>query len=172
MHDIDQPGLDQLRLRHRRSDAHDRLIGEEHAAFRHGVDIAGEAKTGKAVEQSFVEPVRASQPVDLFGREAKIFEKIQHLLEAGGDQKSPARREFADEKFEDRRLGLAMVQIGLDHVELIEVGEQGARQWIHPTSPPMCAIAGEVLPLEMFDRVQCALNRRAPVLLPRSRSGS
>ena len=48
------------------------------------MDIAGEAKTGKVVEQSFVKSVRAGQPVDFFGREAKIFEKIQNLLEAGG----------------------------------------------------------------------------------------
>ena len=37
MQDVDQPGLDQLRLRQRRGDAQDRLVGEEHAAFRHGV---------------------------------------------------------------------------------------------------------------------------------------
>jgi hypothetical protein len=87
------------------------------------VDVAGEAKTGKVVEQSLVEPVRASKPVDLFGREAKVLEKIQHLLEAGGNQESPARRKFADKKFKDGRLGLAMVQIGLDHVELVEIRE-------------------------------------------------
>jgi len=60
--------------------------------------------------------MRASKPVDLFGREAKVLEKIHQLLEASGNQESPAWRKFADEKFEDRRLGLAMVQIGLDHV--------------------------------------------------------
>ena len=76
MHDINQPGLNQLRLRHRRGNAQNRFIGKEYAPFRHGVDIAGEAKTGKVVEQSFVEPVRASKPVDLFGREAKVLEKI------------------------------------------------------------------------------------------------
>ena len=61
------------------------------------------------------------------------------LLEAGGDQKSPARRKFANEKFEDRRLGLAMVQIGLDHVELVKVREQRAGQQVHLTTRPRSA---------------------------------
>ena len=75
MQDIDQPGLDQLRLRHRRGDAQDRLIGEKHAAFRHGVDVAGEAETGKLVEQCFVEPARAGEPVDLLGEKRRFSRK-------------------------------------------------------------------------------------------------
>ncbi len=32
------PALDELRLAQRRADAQDRLVGEEHGAFRQGVD--------------------------------------------------------------------------------------------------------------------------------------
>jgi len=91
MHNIDQPGLNQLCLRHRRGDAHDRLVGEEHAAFRHGVDVAGEAKRRKLVEQCFVKPARAGEPVDFFGEEAKLLEKVEHLFEASGNQEPSAR---------------------------------------------------------------------------------
>src|SRR5450759_2103566 len=99
VYDIDQPGLDQLRLRHRRGDAQDRFIAEEHTAFRHGVDVAGEAKCRKLVEQCFVKPARAGEPVNFFGGEAKFLEKVEGLFEAGGDQEAAARRQFADKKF-------------------------------------------------------------------------
>ena len=51
----------------------------------------------------------------------KIFER---LFEARRHEKSTARRELVHEELEYRTPGFVMVQIGLDHVELIEVGEQ------------------------------------------------
>ena len=42
MHEVDQPGLDELRLRQRCDDPQDRLVRKEHGSFRQRVDIAGE----------------------------------------------------------------------------------------------------------------------------------
>ena len=94
-------------------------------AFRHGMDVAGEAKVGE-VRSSNPSPnrPRAREPVDLVGGEAQVLEEVERLFEAGGHQEAAPRRQPADEEFEHRRLGLAMVQVGLDHVELVEVGQQ------------------------------------------------
>jgi hypothetical protein len=137
MHDIDQPGLDQLRFRQRRGDPQDRLIGEEHPALRQGVDVAGEAERGETIEQRTAETAGAGQPFDLRPRIAQLRQVIERLLEAGGDQEAAALRQRADEEFEHGRAGLAMVQIGLAHVELVEIGEERAGQRIHRAASPL-----------------------------------
>ena len=126
MQDVDQSRFDKLRLRQRRGDAQDRLVGEERGAFGDGVDVAAEAEVAEIVEKVFVESAGALEPIDVGGGEAKIFEKIQRLLEPGGEQKPAPRRQAAHEQLEHRRLGVAMIQIGLDHVDLIKVGQQRA----------------------------------------------
>ncbi len=40
MQEIDDVGFDKLRLGQRRSNAQNRLVREEHGAFRHGVDVS------------------------------------------------------------------------------------------------------------------------------------
>jgi hypothetical protein len=126
MQEIDQPGLHELGLRHRRGDAQDRLIREEDAAFRHSVNVAGEAKIRQAVEQRLLETSRACEPFNFFGGEMEIFEKLQRLFKARSHQESAARRQFAHEELEDRGLGLTMIQVSLDHVHLIKIREQWA----------------------------------------------
>ena len=86
MQDIDQARFDELRLRQRRGDPQDRLVGKENRALRHGVDVAGEAEVAQIIEQVFSEPAGALEPVDFGGREAKVFEKIERLLQPGGDR--------------------------------------------------------------------------------------
>ena len=142
MQNVDQPRFDELRLRQRRGDAQDRLVGEEHRAFGHGVHVAAETEVAQIIEQVLLEPAGALQPGDLVRREAKVLQKIERLLQPGRQQKSAPRRQGAGEKFEHRRIGIAMVQIGLGHVELVEVGEQRADRFIGAIlSAP--AIAGE-----------------------------
>ena len=67
MQNVDQPRFDQLRLRQRRGDPQDRLIGEEHRALGHGMHVAGEAQRGEIIEQVVPEAAGALEPVD-FGR--------------------------------------------------------------------------------------------------------
>ena len=132
MQNVDQPQFDELRLRQRRGDAQDRLVGEERRAFRHGVHVAGEAETREIIEQVLPEPAGAVEPVDLDRREAQVFQIIQRLLNPGGKQKSAPRRQIADEKLEHRRLRVAMIQIGLDHVDLIKIRKQRTVGGNHP----------------------------------------
>ena len=123
---IDQPRFDELRLRQRCGDAQDRLVGEERRAFGHGVDVAAETEVCEIIEQVWLEAAGAFQPRNVVRREAQLLQKIQRLLEPRCQQESAPRRQGAGEKFEHRRVGVAMVQIGLGHVELVEVGEQRA----------------------------------------------
>jgi hypothetical protein len=74
----------------------------------------------------WLEAGRTSQPRDIVGGETQVFQVIQGLLQSRRDQKSAARRQGAAEQFEHGRAGIAMIQIGLDHIELVEVGEQCA----------------------------------------------
>ena len=112
-------------------DAQDRLVGKEHRPFRHGVDVAGEPQAGEIIDQVFAEAAAAREPLELLGRKAQLGEKIQHLLEAGRDQKAALARELAHEELEDRGFCLATIQVGLHHVELIEIGQQRACRRIH-----------------------------------------
>ena len=123
--------FDELRLRQRGGDAQNRFVGKQHRAFGHRVDVAGEAKLGEIIEQVLTEPAGALEPVDLGCREAQAFEIIERLLQAGRDEKAAAPRQIADEKLEDSGLGLTMVQVGLDHVDLVEVRQQRARPLGH-----------------------------------------
>ncbi len=125
MQDVDEARLDQLGLGQRRRHAQDRLAREEHGAFRHGVDIAGEPKGRKMIEQARSEASALRQPLDVRGRKAQVLEKVERLLQPGGDQKAPPSRQIAHEELEYRGPGLAVIQIGLDHVELVKVGQQG-----------------------------------------------
>ena len=123
MQNVDEPGLDELRLRQRRGDAQDRFAGEKRRAFRHGVHIAGKAKRREIIEHVLSEAAGALEPCDVGRGEAQIFQIVERLLEAGGEQKSAPPRQRAHEKLEHRGLREASIQIGLDHVELVEVGE-------------------------------------------------
>jgi hypothetical protein len=64
--------------------------------------------------------------------EVKCSQKIECLLKFRGEQKAAPRRKLADEEFEDGCVGLTMIQIGLDHVQMIQVCEQRTGQWAAP----------------------------------------
>ena len=68
-------------------------------------------------------PVLLSQAMSA-AREAQAFQKIERLFEPRRHQEAAPRRQAADEQFEYGRLGIAMVQVSLDHVDLIKVRQQ------------------------------------------------
>lgn len=72
MREVDDPGLDQLRLRQRRYHAEDRFIGEEYSALGYGVDVTSEAEIGEAIEKAGREPARAPEIVDVLRQEAEV----------------------------------------------------------------------------------------------------
>src|SRR5690242_20341465 len=95
------------------------------------MDLAAEAEIAQIIEQVVVESPGAREPIDVGGREAQLLHKIERLLQPSGDQKTAPRRQTAHEQFEYRGFGVAMIQIGLDHVDLIEVGQQWAGCGVH-----------------------------------------
>lgn len=54
----------------------------------------------------------------------KILKEIERLMQPGGEQEAAPRRQAADKEFKYRRVGVAMIQISLDHVDLIKIGQQ------------------------------------------------
>jgi hypothetical protein len=65
-----------LGLRRRRGHAPDRRVDKECGAFVHGVPVAGKAKTAELIEKAVVESAGALEPIDVGGKEVKIFEEI------------------------------------------------------------------------------------------------
>ena len=127
MQDVDEAGFGELRLRQRRGHPQDRLIGKENGALGHGMHIAGEAELAQVVEQIPAELAGGLEPFEFRRREAKVFEVVERLLEAGRKEKAAAGGQAADEEFENGGFCLAMIQVGLHHVDLIKVGQQCAR---------------------------------------------
>ena len=134
MQDVDQPRLDELRLRQRRRDADQRLVGKTHAALGDGVHVAGEAKTLKIIEQVLPEAAGAFQPVDVGGGKAQSLEIAKRVVEPGSEHEAAPRRQPAHEELEHRLFVLAAIQIGLDHVEFVEVGGQRTGRRHHGAS--------------------------------------
>jgi hypothetical protein len=83
------------------------------SAFGHAVHFAGEAETAKIIEEVLLESARAPEPIDLSGGEAKVLEKIERLMQPGGEQERTPCRQGAHEQFEHGHVGVAMIQVGL-----------------------------------------------------------
>ena len=88
-------------------------------------------KARKIIEQIVAEAAGAFEPVDVGRRKAQRLEIVERVVEPGGEQKAAPRRQPPHEEFEHRLLVLAAVQIGLDHVEFVEVGGERAGQGRH-----------------------------------------
>ena len=131
LQEIDYPRFDELGLGQRGRHAQDRLVGEEHRTFRHGVDVAGKAQAGEIIDEVFAEPSGAREPIKLFGSKPQMAKKLEHLFEPGRNQKAALAGKLAHEEFKARGLGLATIQIGLHHVELVEIGQQCACRRVH-----------------------------------------
>src|SRR5690606_19102922 len=62
---IEQPAFDELSLWQWRDNAQNRLIGKEDRAFRHGIDITGEAEFLQLGDDIFAETPAPAQPVEI-----------------------------------------------------------------------------------------------------------
>ena len=137
--DVDEPRLDDLRHRQGRGDADQRLVGKTDGAFRDGVHVAGEAERREVIDEIVAEALGAFQPVNLTRRETQRLEIGEDIVEAGGKKKAAPFRQAAHEELEHGLLVLAAVQIGLDHVELVEVGGErtfgGCHSALHAAVP-------------------------------------
>src|SRR6185436_17903860 len=128
---VDQACFQKLCQWQRRRDAQDRLVGEEHRAFRHRVHVTGEAQRAEIVEQAGAEAAGAREPGNVLGGKGQVVQKLDRQLEASSKKETSARRQLANKELEHRRLGLIVVQVGLDHVELIKICQQRASRAVH-----------------------------------------
>ncbi|GBD41042.1 hypothetical protein HRbin39_00417 [bacterium HR39] len=121
---VDDARFQELRHRQRGSDPQDGFVGEDHRALGHGVHVAGKAPPGEELDGGFGKAAALAQPAQLPFAEAGRFQELHHLFEAGSDQEVAARRQRAHEELEARRRRHPGLEIGLVHVELVEIGEQ------------------------------------------------
>src|SRR5262249_19745910 len=126
-----QPRFDQLRLGKRSGDAHQRLVGKAHRAFRNGMDVAGEPEFSEIVDQVVAESSRAFEPIDFSSRKAQCLEVGEGILKPCREQESAAGWEPPHEKLKNGRLVLTAIQVGLDHIEFVEVSAERAGRWRH-----------------------------------------
>ena len=61
--DVQDRGLDKLRLHDRSDDLHKGFLREDHAALRDGVDVSAEMKAAQILEEVFAEDTQAAQVV-------------------------------------------------------------------------------------------------------------
>ena len=77
----------------------------------------------------------AADPVELFRAEGEPLGEVERLLEPRGNEEVASRRQLAHEQLEDGRLRHFALVIRLQHGELVQVGEQRARQRDHRFEP-------------------------------------
>ena len=111
MHEVYQPGLDELRLWKRRNHPQNRLVRKEHGPFRQGVDIASEPQPRQIFEQLFGKGAEPAQLSDVLCREGQVFKIAESLIEPCRHQEAAARRQFAHEQLENSGIRQAIIQI-------------------------------------------------------------
>src|SRR6516164_8338261 len=126
MEQIDEAGLDELRLRQRCGDAQHRLVGKEYCSLGHRVDVAGEAKRPEGGDEAVRKLAQSADDVEFLRGEGEGLEELQSLLEPRRHQKTAMRGQLANEKLEDRGLGQAVLEISSQHIELVEIRQQRA----------------------------------------------
>ncbi len=102
--------------------------GEVDLALGVAVDVAGEPVVGEEAQGLLVDDPLVGEPVELGGGEAEALHRVQDPAGAGDHAVAPARGQPAGEHLED---GAAVcrpaAQGGLEHGELVAVGEQRGR---------------------------------------------
>jgi hypothetical protein len=89
--------------------------------------IAGEAQPCQLIGEIPAEASALPHPVEFVLGEAQVFEELQHLLETGCHQKIAVPWQPPDKKLEDGDVIHPLREVRLQHRELVEIGEQGAR---------------------------------------------
>src|SRR5262245_40339200 len=88
--------------------------------------VAGEAQTGKVIDQRLSKTAALPEPGNVVVGEVQTFEEIERLLKPRRKQEAAAGGQPAHEELEHRGPGIVMIQISLQHVELVKVGQQRA----------------------------------------------
>ena len=136
VNDIQQTAFDELGFPQRRGDTQQRLVGEADRTFRDRVHVAGEAEVSQRLDECRRKALRPGKPCELVGSEDKRRQVIDCLLETGGDEEVPTRRQLAHEQFENRCAIHPLLPVGLQHRQLVKVGQKDAGR-LHGLDPAM-----------------------------------
>ena len=128
--DVEQRGLDQLRLEYGRAHADKRLAGKHHRALGHGLNVAAEVEMPEQIQKALVEEVQRAQILDVALLKVQVFDVVDQLLETRGHGVAGHLGGLAVEHIEYRAVAehVALV-VAVHHGQLIEVGHH--RQIAH-----------------------------------------
>lgn len=125
MNQVDQPRFDELRFADRCLHAQDGLVGEAGRAFAHRPDVAAEAEVAQRLQEGRAEAPAVRQPTQFIRGEAQALEIVEGLFDARDEQEVARLGQAAHEQLEHRPVLHALVEVGLQHRQLVQVGEQG-----------------------------------------------
>ena len=121
-----QVSLNELRLNGGCTDGDDGFLGEHRRTLRHCPDITCEFEIRQIGKKFLTEQIPAAQVLDVFGREMKILNVLDDLLQTGGNSKSTAIGTPSEKQVEiGDAILIARGKIALTHGQFIKVTEHG-----------------------------------------------
>ena len=145
--DGEDHGLQEHALREGALDPQDRRAGEVHLALGVAPDVAAEAVGGQPFEGRLVDDAALAQEAEDVGVEPEVLDGVQHPAGAGHDAVAAALGQPAGEDLEDRApVGRARLERGLQHRQLVVVGEERCRRNIHRQAKVRCVHSRDATP--------------------------
>ena len=102
----------------------DRLLSEDGCAFRDGVHVAGEAEPFQVLKKPLRKSAERCQIVERGVVKPERLEETEDIVESARQEIVAARGQSTDEQTEHSRVVHLLFEIGLEHRELIQVGEE------------------------------------------------
>jgi hypothetical protein len=112
---IDDKSLDDLGLDNGGGDFHHRLVLEEQASFGNGPYVACEFQSFKKIKKIVRKHPTRAEVVDAGRVDLELFEKLQDILQACGDEVTPVWGIGPDKKTKRRRRHPLALEITLSH---------------------------------------------------------
>jgi SnoaL-like polyketide cyclase len=126
-----------------------RFVLEHDATFGHSPDVAGEAQTCQGASVGSRQTLNLAQVCSISALCPEPAEKGEAVLEAGGHQEPPLRRQPAHEEAEGGPALHATPEITRGHAQLVTVGEQQSADSLRchlSVRPHVANVSGECPP--------------------------
>ena len=121
---VDEARFHKLGLRHGSDHAQDGLVGKENRAFRHRVHFAGKAQRLEMPDEIGGKEAAFGDPLQFLGTKAQPLQVFDRLFQSRRHHEVAVGRELPDEEFEHGGLAHAAHVVGVQHGELVEIGEE------------------------------------------------
>ena len=138
MYLVHDESLGELCLRDRRSHLQNWLVLEHGRALGHGIDVAGEAESLQPLQKALGEAAERGKVIQALAGEAQALEVSEHVVEAAGEEVVAPLGQAPHEEAEGGLFVHALLDVCLQHRELVEIGEQAEVGVVDPESsvPP------------------------------------